>query len=382
MAELIYIRSGEGKLEPVKEEPFDSEPTLQALIAEMPDLLDGEQITPDSPRRWILVKREQGIPNMPGGGHWWAVDHLLIDQDAVPTLVEVKRRSNPDIPRKFVGQMLEYAAHTPYWTTSELRQTFERSNPDYESVLSHLLQEEDGREPDADEFWDKVATNLNTRRMRLLFVADEIPDTLARTVEFLNAQMRDNIQVLAVEIKQFSGQSIEAFVPRVIGRTAATPTKAAAPTRVGNPLLTPDEFLEQFSDRERELVEQLLKVANKYKAMIGPGAKGVSIRGSSPLSVGPVSIAWLYPPSLQRRGGWSGTWGFSFGHPKKLSSDRLQDCLGQWSDQFREDDFIEDRIDTTNLIAYVIKNDEAANHIETLATRLDNVLSDLQALTD
>lgn len=36
---------------------------------------------------------------------------MLVDQDAVPTLVEVKRGSNPEIRRTIVGQMLEYAAH-------------------------------------------------------------------------------------------------------------------------------------------------------------------------------------------------------------------------------------------------------------------------------
>jgi hypothetical protein len=30
------------------------------------------------------------VPDHEGGGGWWSVDHLLIDQDAVPTFVEVK----------------------------------------------------------------------------------------------------------------------------------------------------------------------------------------------------------------------------------------------------------------------------------------------------
>ena len=64
-----------------------------------------------------------------------------------------------------------------------------------------------------------VSTNLEARRLRLLFVADDIPDPLERVVEFLNRQM-PNIEVLAVEIKQFRGKLTQALVPRVIGKTA------------------------------------------------------------------------------------------------------------------------------------------------------------------
>ena len=71
------------------------------------------------------------------------------------------------------------------------------------NVLATLLQS-DG-EPDVDGFWQDVSTNLDAKRLRLLFVADDIPDPLKRVVEFLNGQM-PAIEVLAVEIKQFPRQ--------------------------------------------------------------------------------------------------------------------------------------------------------------------------------
>ena len=209
MAERIYIRGEGGKLEPLQEEPFSTEDELQALLAEHPELLDGEQMRPGDPRRWILITREKGIAETFGSSPRWALDHLIIDQDAVPTLAEVKRGSNTEIRRTIVGQLLEYAAHAAEtWTADELRETFEESaakrglEPD--EILDTLLQS-DG-EPDADGFWQSVATNLAARRLRLLFVADEIPDPLERVAEFLNEQM-PNIEVLAVEIKQFRGHA-------------------------------------------------------------------------------------------------------------------------------------------------------------------------------
>ena len=200
MAERIYTRDRQGRLEPLEEEPFALEDELQALIAEHPELLDGEQMRPGDPRRWILITREQGIAETADSPFRWALDHLIIDQDATPTLVEVKRGSNPEVRRTIVGQMLDYAAHAPEtWKVDELRRTFENaateSGTDPEEELAKLLQA-DGT-PDVDGFWEKVSTNLDARRIRLLFVADKIPDELARVVEFLNEQMQ-NIEVLAV----------------------------------------------------------------------------------------------------------------------------------------------------------------------------------------
>ena len=61
MTQRIYASEGNGELVPLKEEGFADEDTLQRLIAEHPELLDGEQIRPSNPRRWILIDREVGV---------------------------------------------------------------------------------------------------------------------------------------------------------------------------------------------------------------------------------------------------------------------------------------------------------------------------------
>ena len=200
---------------------------MQALIAEHPEVLDGEQMRPGDPLRWILITREQGIAESSSDpAARWAVDHLIVDQDAVPTLVEVKRggkRRDPPHPSSGRCWSTRPTLRGP-WTADTLRRAFEESTTtrglDPSEVLGELLMA-DG-EPDADGFWESVATNLAATRLRLLFVADDIPDPLERVVEFLNAQMA-GIEVLAVEIKQFKGKSSQTLVPRVIGRIAASP---------------------------------------------------------------------------------------------------------------------------------------------------------------
>ena len=68
MVKRIYIRAERGRLEPLEEECFSTEDELQALIAEHPELLDGEQVRPGDPRRWILITREKGIAETSDAG--------------------------------------------------------------------------------------------------------------------------------------------------------------------------------------------------------------------------------------------------------------------------------------------------------------------------
>ena len=373
MAERIYTRGEWGGLEPLEEEPFSTEDELQALIAEHPELLDGEQIRPGDPRRWLLVTREQGIADTPEGGARWSLDHLIVDQDAVPTLVEVKRGSNPELRRTVVGQLLEYAAHAAQtWTADELRRTFEEANDDPDAVFAELLQVDE--EPDVDAFWENVATNLAARRLRLLFVADEIPDPLEQVVKFLNEQM-PRIEVLAVEIKQFRGKSIQTLVPRVIGRTSASSTRGTAGPRRK---LTRDSFLEKLpSDKAREAAKRLLEVADESGAKVEPGASSVSIRMRC--AVGPITVAWLCVREARR---WLHTREFTFG--TVVSGDdfpeELRATLDRWADQFSNDAFAEESGSGEGIKAWIVGYDDAARNIDLLADRLAKVLSELKVL--
>ena len=96
--------------------------------------------------------------------------------------------------------MLDYAANAVvYWSLETLRVRFEESHQDAEQYLADFV-DDPGADPE--EFWRKVKTNLQAGKVRLVFVADEIPVELRRVVEFMNGQM-DPAEVLAVEIKQF-----------------------------------------------------------------------------------------------------------------------------------------------------------------------------------
>lgn len=226
MTGAIYLRQGKQLVEMI-EHTYDSESLLQELLATHAKLLAGDQMNSTSPRRWLLVGREVSI--LSEAGDQFSLDHLFLDQDAVPTLVEVKRSTDHRIRREIVGQMLDYAANAAiYWPISALRSRYEmtcqQQGVEGDDQIIELLNAEIDGEEVVESFWQQVEDNLATGRLRLLFVADEIPPQLRRIVEFLNEHM-DRIEVLAIEVKQYVGQDHTALVPRLLGQTITAQQK-------------------------------------------------------------------------------------------------------------------------------------------------------------
>ncbi|MEN6517569.1 MAG: hypothetical protein ABFC38_05180 [Methanospirillum sp.] len=185
------------------------------MLAQFPELLlTGDDRTPYS--KLLLIKREKGIPIEKDCSDVFSLDHLFIDQSGVPTLVEVKRRSDTRNRRELVAQMLDYAANgVVTWGGSRIREEFEETcrenGKDPEAILGEFLDDE----MDAAAFWHRVQENLSADRIRMIFVADQISVEVKRIAEFLNRQMRDS-EMIAIELRQFVGENVQAYVPDVI----------------------------------------------------------------------------------------------------------------------------------------------------------------------
>lgn len=225
MNEKIYIIDNNQQLREMEARDYDDEDLLQTMLADHPDLLAGHQINEQEPRRWMLVAREMGVPDAEGGANRWSLDHLFLDQDGIPTLVEVKRAADTRIRREVVGQMFDYAANALlHWPLETVERSFEATcqskDLDPDVVVAGLL----GLQPEAEEeieaYWTAVENNLKNGRLRLIFLADRIPIELRRIIEFLNEQMHST-EVLGVELRQFADDELKVITPRVVGQTTA-----------------------------------------------------------------------------------------------------------------------------------------------------------------
>jgi len=112
----------------MNETSYDSEDVLQRFLAQYPNLIAGDQIDKANPRRWLLVSREVSLPDSEDSSGRWAADHLFLDQDAIPTIIEVKRSTDTRIRKEVVGQMLDYAANAVvYWSIDKIQNLFEEN---------------------------------------------------------------------------------------------------------------------------------------------------------------------------------------------------------------------------------------------------------------
>jgi hypothetical protein len=248
----IFLIDSKGEIVEMSDQPYDSERLLQELLAKYPSVLAGDQMTGGAPVKWLLVAREAGIPDKADGAERWSLDHIFIDQNGVPTFVEVKRSSNTRIRREMIGQMLDYAANAVlYWPVETIRRRFEETCRERELEPTIAVAEFIGfnESPEGEaaiaKFWETVETNLRAGKIRLIFAADEIPPELRRVVEFLNEQMNP-AEVLAIEIRQYVGTGVRTLVPSVIqsSKRVTTP-EARTPTKWDH-----DSFFAALLDRQ------------------------------------------------------------------------------------------------------------------------------------
>jgi len=218
------------------EEPYEAEAILQQLLADYPNLLGGDRDS-SAGKRGLLVQREIRVPAAEDAGGRWSVDHLFLDEAAVPTLVEVKRSTDTRIRREVAGQMLDYAANaSSYWALDGIKSAFESRYEDAEGAERAVLELLGGDTDAAAGFWERVGVNLQARRLRLVFVADEIPSELRRVIEFLNEQM-STTEVLGLEVRQFveRGGTRQTLVPQLIGARGARGVTLSGVSRSSRP---------------------------------------------------------------------------------------------------------------------------------------------------
>jgi hypothetical protein len=211
----IYLLGAQGDLVEMVERPYEAEALLQDLLERYPKLLAGDQMDLDFPRRWIVVSRELSMAGEERGVG--RLDHAFLDQDGVPTLVEVKRSSDTRIRREVVGQMLDYAANAVVrWPVDAVRGAFETRCAAKRVDADAQLRDLTDSDTPADDFWALVADNLEIGRVRMVFVADSVPTELRAITDFLSRQMSP-AEVFAVEVKQFVGDDgLTTLVPRVV----------------------------------------------------------------------------------------------------------------------------------------------------------------------
>lgn len=255
MSDNLFAMHGT-KASKMKVEEFSSEDILQMIIAENPDLLSRARGC-EQQTKLYLVEREQTAKVAEDHGNSFSLDHLMVDEKGIPVLVEVKRSKDTRIRREVVAQMLDYACRASMWTADELKRKFVENN--------HGLENDERFD---EEFWNTVAENLKADKMRLVFAADEIPETLRVLIEFMDRTMKD-IEVYGVELKQYKAGDTSLLAKRVVGNSLLSNPKPATASRWSEdsvPVFLKQVYGEWASDLFYKVKEEMssLGYAQKY----------------------------------------------------------------------------------------------------------------------
>jgi hypothetical protein len=205
----------------------NEEVELQNLLERSPELLAGEQIDPDHPRKWLLIKREMSVPDPVTGSSRWSIDFLYIDQDAILTFVECKRHNDTRSRREVIGQVFDYAANAPrLWESGQLRQLAEET----QGRLGRTLKEEVGRlgsdVSTPSELFDRATANLREHKLRIVLFLETAPPELKTLVEFLmDVLVLSKVEIVLVEARRYRHSGLDVIAPTVWGYTEQVRTQ-------------------------------------------------------------------------------------------------------------------------------------------------------------
>ncbi len=193
------------------------EEALQTLIEKHPEVLPGKQMDPgsDDHPRFVLLRRE-----VPAGG--LSLDHLLVDQRGVLTLVEAKLFQNPEARREVIGQIMEYAAAArESWGKGRAREGAAEFWSRQGRHVDEIIRETFGEDIDLEAFWTTVEENLQQGMIRLIIAADELRPEVRRIIEYLNSQM-STVEIYGLELRCYGDESKSlVLVPRLVGQAQA-----------------------------------------------------------------------------------------------------------------------------------------------------------------
>lgn len=295
MANDAFLITERNSLSQLRKAPYESEDLLQRLLADHPILLKD---IGGSAGRLLLIRREAPIADTEGGSGRWSLDHLFVDGDGVPVLVEVKRASDTRLRREVVGQMMDYAANgVAYWPIETLVEacaaTVRAAGEDIDATMAAFLGG-----GDVEAFWRQVEANLRSGRVRLVFIADLIPRELRRIVEFLNEQMRP-AEVLALEIDQYvTGDGQRMLMPKLVGKTerAVTAKSVSPPT----PEISVEEWLTTLREKWGASAEETARQVLRWGASHGLNASVTSTGDAIALSFVPPGGKSIWPFFIRR----------------------------------------------------------------------------------
>jgi hypothetical protein len=296
----VLFRSGGGSWEVPDSDRYTSEAKLQEVVAHQPGLL------PFVTQGVVAVREFSTTAG--------ALDVCAVDPSGGITLVECKLASNPEIRRKIVGQILDYASHIWRMSYEEFDANWRVRNSNVGVVECLGLGG-----VDASELRSTITSALSEGRFNLILAVDRINEALRHVVEYLNEHTAPNTAVVAVEFKYYERGSVEVLVPSVYGMelVEAKPGRSRAKWSVDDFIGYIEQNTAEFAGTARTLLEGLEELGLEiqgtaaqtpslitHAAYNGQDIWPVALYTSKTLRI-QINFNWLAPIAAEAKAGFA-----------------------------------------------------------------------------
>jgi hypothetical protein len=271
---ILVRRKGE-KWERANDLEFADESQLQKMLYEAPELISAHDGVP------AVFIREAGLP---GSGQ---TDLLGVDENGNVLIVETKLARNPEIRRKVIGQILEYAAYLWRLSYDDFDDLFVRKEG--KSIVELLPPKNSEESPN--QFRETVRANLSSGTFQLFIAVDRMNDELENIIDYVSTRGPE-LKLQAIELRTYQLKDLDILAPQRHGEFA----QISVPARLR--IITIDQALANCpDDHSRTLFELLVDSWEKLGHEVKPGQVGVAFRAE--VAGAMQSVFWASRGDLQ-----------------------------------------------------------------------------------
>jgi hypothetical protein len=271
----ILVRRDGKKWQSARKLEFKEESHLQRILFESPDLIVARE--DELP---VVLMREAGLP---GSGY---TDLVGVDAAGNILIIETKLAKNPEIRRKVIGQVLEYAAFL--W-----RMRFEDFDELFKSREGKSIRELFSERSDSlpiEEITRTITENLEQGRFKLLIAVGQINPELEKIIAYVSS-FRGGLVLEALEVNLYQEGDTEVFVPQRHGQVSAETGRSVG-------ALTIDEVIANSpNEHSRHLYRVLVDEWIKLGHLVQPASAGASFKADINEQLQP--IFWAFPRYVQ-----------------------------------------------------------------------------------
>lgn len=232
-------------LERVPPKTYD-EAWLQRMIHSHPSVLPISEIEPAC---WPAFPVCTELP-LPSG----FADNLLVNPDGNLIVVECKLWRNPELRRKVVAQIIDYAKDLMVLDYADLEQRVSKAKDVSGASLYEIAQSP----LEESEFVDALSRNLRMGRLLLVVAGDGITESVESITDYLQQHAGIHFTLALVQLAVFDvGDGSRLVVPSVPMRSVNV-VRGIVEVRDGRPVITPPPT-EQRAETltEKQFLEEL-----------------------------------------------------------------------------------------------------------------------------